>query len=57
MLQTWIKILPFFVVEWYSRKYCHAWNLNIASDGRAEGKRKAVSPFLDTYFVIRKTDD
>ena len=53
MFKTIIKILPFFIVEWMARKYCSKYKLNLYTDGRPEGIREAVSPFLDTYFVIR----
>jgi len=53
VFKTIIKILPFFIVEWMAKKYCGKYKLNLYSDGRPEGIREAVSPFLDTYFVIR----
>jgi hypothetical protein len=55
MLKTWTKILPFFIIEWYSKKYCERYYINLSRVGTAE--RLAVSPYRDTYFVVRDKKD
>jgi hypothetical protein len=52
MLKTWVKILPFFFIEWYSKKYCERYYINLSRVGTDE--RLAVSPFRDCYFVVKK---
>ena len=54
MLQTWTKILPFFIIEWFSKKYCERHFINLSRDGREASTRSAVSPYLNAYFVVRK---
>ena len=55
MLNTWCKLLPFFFIEWYSKKYCERYYINLSRLGTAE--RLAVSPYRDCYFVVRKENE
>ena len=42
MLRTWTKILPFFIIEWYTKKYGEVFS--ITENGK-ERKYNAPYPF------------
>ncbi|MCK9369783.1 hypothetical protein M0R04_07755 [Candidatus Dojkabacteria bacterium] len=51
MMRSWCKILPFFFVEWYARKYGERFRTPYFNT-----QRTIVSPFKYSVFVFPPDD-
>ena len=51
MLQTWVKLLPVFVVEYLAKKGCERFLINIGTDSDPYYKI-VVNPFKGVYIEI-----
>lgn len=48
MIRSWVKLLPFFIVEWLA-KYGERYEINLRKDGRPDGVISVVRPFHGVY--------
>lgn len=54
MLKGWVKILPFFVVEWFAKKGERFEINTMSSNWDEQGKRIVVRPFPGVYIAVKK---
>ena len=52
MLQTWVKLLPVFVVEYLAKKGCERFLINLGTTGHPDSNRVVVNPFKGVYIEI-----
>ena len=52
MLQTWVKLLPVFVVEYLAKSVCERFTINLGTTGHPDSNRVVVNPFKGVYIEI-----
>jgi hypothetical protein len=48
-MRTWTKILPYFFIEWYSKKYGYQYDMD---ERYIENYTRIVSPFKGVYIRV-----
>lgn len=54
-MKAWTKILPFFFIEWYAKKYTERFDLNTKTPVFGKKTETWVSPYKGVL-ILNKTD-